>query len=523
MIFAAMLAVLLVVLAGCQALGGVDLNQMLKQKLKVTSAESSQTLQFKLLLADNALSGMPPEGAEALKLLSDVTLQLDDLKIADTGSMSASGKVLFGGKSVGFGVKADGELLEIDLEGAQKPFVLHLNDLAQLEGVDPSMLPAQSSADRESMIKLGKQIVDIVGGYAIDNLPNPDGLKVEPGQESVHGETVSGVHVQAQLTGTQLWTWFKTYIDALLSDQDGLETMLSSLIDALESQQGGPAAAAGQSIFGSLPAGDEKADAVNKTSDSITGALLSLKNEMTKAETEQKNTLNVFVNDQSYVKADLFVDSGLDVRQTTLDAVFKPDFTKSKDKSMADSPVLGFTLHSEGEIWNVNGTVQPDAPSDAGPVLDLKAAANMQGYELLRNFNADSVVYGLLRNQFHISRQQVLLAPYYSDNAPIVTPAGITIVPLRETVEQLGAALTKDAASGTITVYDDATATTIAVKAGSRTAVVNGTARNWAFPATVIQGVTYVSARDLAHALGATLRWESFGPDDRILVIEREP
>jgi hypothetical protein len=39
----------------------------------------------------------------------------------------------------------------------------------------------------------------------------------------------------------------------------------------------------------------------------------------------------------------------------------------------------------------------------------------------------------------------------------------------------------------------------------------------------LVQGVTYVPARDLVKALGGKVYWKSFEEDGPVLVIEREP
>ena len=78
-----LLAIMLIVVAGCQAMGGVDFNQMLKQAVKVTSFEGNETFEFKLLLKDDALKDIPAEEAELLDLVSNIKLQLNDMKVSD--------------------------------------------------------------------------------------------------------------------------------------------------------------------------------------------------------------------------------------------------------------------------------------------------------------------------------------------------------------------------------------------------------------------------------------------------------
>jgi hypothetical protein len=492
---------------------------MLKQSLKASS-EGSQTLKLKLILAEDALQDVPEKEAAALKLLSDMKLQLDNVKSDGKGNVSLDGRLDLSGKSIAFAIQADQDLAEIELEGAKTPIVVHLGDL-EGEADGAAGTPA---ADEASTAEIGRKLVDIAGGYAIDNLPNPTQLSVTPAEESVHGETVDGMHIKAGLTGKEMWAWFGSYIDALLKDREGLETMLTALFKVLDSQQGAAVESAGESIFGSLPEDPaDDADGVKEAADTIVDSLKQLKDDMAKTEKEDKETLDAIFNDQTYVKADVFVDGKLDIRKSTLEASFKPDFSKIEDEDLAASPVQAILIQSTTEQWNVNGTVTPAAPSNDADALDADVMMSMEGYELLRHFDRNSAIYGVLRDDFHITRQTVMLGEYMSDNVPILTPAGITLVPLRETVEQLNGILSKDKATGTIKVYDDATGTKINVKTGSKQAVVNGKAVKWSFPVMLVQGVTYVPARDLVKALGGKVYWKSFEEDGPVLVIEREP
>ncbi|MBW7455619.1 copper amine oxidase N-terminal domain-containing protein [Paenibacillus sepulcri] len=531
----ALLALTLVIVAGCQALGGVDFNQMLKQSIKVSTMEGKQNIEFKLLLADGALDGADEDETELLKWISQINLQLDDIKISDNGRMSAEGKLILNSKSIGFSLKADEKLVELDLEGAKQPFVIHLDGelLSEFTGTELDSQVSGTPADKEALAETGKQIIDIFSGYAIDNLPNPSSLTVDPGQEQVNGETVSGMRVHAELNGKELWSWAKSYVDALLNDEEGLNTMITGVLDTLAEQTDLLGSQAGESIFGSLPEEDEKTTAVEEASAGILELLTELKDEMDQADPEM---LAEILSEETYIKTDLFVDTELDIRKSTVEASIVPHFSNPAaadtqnneelagvEDELADSPLKGIWIKMSGETWNVNGTVTPAAPVDSDTAISEMDLGNMEGYQLLRQFDNKSVMYDLLRNSAHITRQTVEFNPDYSDNLAIRTPAGVTIIPLRDTASELGATLTKDAATGKITVYDDATQTTVILKVGSNQAVVNGKTLKWAFPATVIQGVTYVSARDLVKALGGELSWQSWYEDNDMLVINREP
>ncbi|MBO7745186.1 copper amine oxidase N-terminal domain-containing protein [Paenibacillus sp. MWE-103] len=511
-----LLSLVVLVVAGCQAVGGVDLNAMLKQAVKVTAYEGNESVEFKLLMKDGAADMLAGEEAELLKLVSDVKLTLTDVKTSEKDGMSATGNLALGAKNIGFALKMNDEVAELDLEGAKQPILLPLS-----EG-GPAVPAGASDADAATLTEAGKAVIDAVSGYAIDNLPNPSHLSVTPGQETVNGESVTGMSVHADLTGKELWNWLKSYLDALIADKEGLKAMLKGLLEAVQSQEGAIAASPAEELFGSLP----EEDNLDEAADQIYEALTQLKAELAKAETEEADALNSVFNDGTYVKGDVFIDGKLDIRKAVLEAGVKLTDSAAAENEEEDMgmdammPFEGIQLKIASDRWNVNGDVKPLQPSTGKPALNANALMSMQGYEVLRQFEPNSVVYDLLRNQAHISRQTVIMSADYSSSAPIITPSGITIVPLRYTAQSFGATLAKS--GGSLIVKDGATNATIGLKNGSGNAIINGKTVKWSFPTTVVNGVTYVPARDFAKAFGAEIRWENmFGT--KVLIMNREP
>ena len=129
-------------------MGGVDFNQMLKQAVKVTSFEGNQTLEFKLLLKEDALKDITAEGAELLDLVSNIKLQLTDMKVSDAGQMSMNGKLDLGAKSIGFSLQMNDELAVVELDGAKSPFVFHLKEMEQAALSDTNRGSGCSDAKR---------------------------------------------------------------------------------------------------------------------------------------------------------------------------------------------------------------------------------------------------------------------------------------------------------------------------------------------------------------------------------------
>lgn len=89
----------------------------------------------------------------------------------------------------------------------------------------------------------------------------------------------------------------------------------------------------------------------------------------------------------------------------------------------------------------------------------------------------------------------------------VLSSEGNTLVPMRAIFEELGATITWDQATRTVTAMKDST--TIVLTIGNATATVNGTIVPLATPAVLISGNTMVPLRFIAESLGAQVGWEN--------------
>ena len=91
-------------------------------------------------------------------------------------------------------------------------------------------------------------------------------------------------------------------------------------------------------------------------------------------------------------------------------------------------------------------------------------------------------------------------------NAPPIIADGRTLVPMRTIFEALGAAVSWDGATKTITVAKGDT--TIVLPLDSTTPTINGQTVTIDAPATSINGTTYVSIRFVAESFGVHVAWD---------------
>lgn len=80
---------LLLILSGCQAIGGFDVNKALLGDLDVKSSESSTTMSLSAVPA----AGITAEDREVVDLINSLSLTLGHVKVQDNGNVSATGVV----------------------------------------------------------------------------------------------------------------------------------------------------------------------------------------------------------------------------------------------------------------------------------------------------------------------------------------------------------------------------------------------------------------------------------------------
>lgn len=526
-----MLAAIVIIIAGCQAVAGIDLNRTLLNSLKVQTMESKGSFSFQLLRNESEDNGaeLSDESEELLSLLSNITLQIDEAKQQDSNHMSMKGALKLGQRSIGFSLVVDGEAALMTVEGASRPFLIDMTGQSALDAFDDSYNYGLELEDEEvdsdvaawtdetSLTEIGYKLLDHVGGYLIDKLPNPTDLSVDPlVQEKVNGETLSLAHVNVKLDAAQAWEWVKSYLTVLTSDREGMREMMKGFVDLVMADP----------VLRDAIALDEDGEVYEPTEEDIDTAVDEIIDELTQlsdslTELEQEDDFSEIINKDSSVTADLYVDAKLDIRKLSFEAQYKPELGSLDDEE--EMPFEGFVLRFDQERWNVNGDVAADelTTEQQQAALPLESLENKQGYETLRLFNPTSDAYWLLRDELHIGKQTASWSVWSYDTPAIVTASGVTIIPLRNAADQLGLQLNVERDG--IHVNDPATGTTMVVSKGSKQAVVNGSKVTWSYPVTVVDNVTYVPARDFAKALGAKVAWLTY--DDNIkyrFTMERE-
>ena len=560
------LSALLLCTSGCQAVQGIDLNGMIKQSRQVISAEGSVTYEVELDLSKEAFDGLSRFfGEDVAPLLTHIKLELDHVKVQDPWHVRAHGTLYLGDVGIGFAMQRDDWLLVLEPDGASAPIVLdaggeefpfgtyHPYGLYDqiIESYDPVGLYSYGPAGlydpfdlynpfrllnplgldgthipeeyQRSLLELTGQAKMLADDYWIRNMPNMPRLSVSPDTPAtVGGEQLALDRISVRFDRLELFDWTKRYIEALIADESGVRAVYRK-IDPLEIElfrllkEAGLLSGFEEESFEYGEA--ELADAVNELMEE-----LRLKaEELSEPETPDPETVRL-ARDSLLVSADLYVDDQLRIRKQEIEIRFRPpEALHSLVWINPFSGLNGMRLAYSAEWWNINGDVGLEPPDDAieaGVTLEEMAEWSMA--DGIRFMGRDSGLFELIFRRGKAGVQELQL--YLDDDrtAPIPTPNGSTLVPLRRTADAFGVTIKYDPQTRRLLLHDDITGTDIALTVGSRLAAVNGETVEWSYPViTGADGAAYVPGRDLMKAIGGTIAWSSQS-GRKVLILKRD-
>ncbi|MED3563512.1 hypothetical protein, partial [Bacillus xiapuensis] len=300
-----MAAILLI--TGCQAVNGVDLNKMVLNSAQIKSSQSKTTLSLDLKYSKTKVD---KETLKVLNLLNHMKLEVET-KMQDSNTVSLAGNIILYKKGkIPVRLYMDKKQMVILLDNAKKPI----------------RIPVDSSSSSDQ--QLIKDVQTKLLAPVVRNLPNPfpAHLKVTPNTTfKVHGATVKGHHVQAQVYANELPKLLETFLTNLSKD----EKAIADIVNAVNE--------------------------INKA----TGDNTKMTKDEFKAGIEQfKQMLPELKNDPAYkslltsknnLKTDIFLDKNYFERKssTTLNINSIPD----------GQGLTGVTLKINNETWNINKKV----------------------------------------------------------------------------------------------------------------------------------------------------------------------
>lgn len=485
------LVLLIVIVTGCQAVAGFDINKALLQSMKPLSSESRQTMSVELVPGTG--TAISAEDNKVIELINSLSLTVDNAKVQDLSHASIKGTVGFDGNKLPFHLFMDDKGLTVQMEGAKQPIYISLDSYTT--GID-------MSSYQEQMQNFSLQATEFV----LKHLPNPSKVSVQQGRETVNGESLNLTNLQLEIRGDELVGLLKPFLANIAKDEQGLKDLVNTFYDVfyplMSAEMGSDLYEPG--VSNGLP--ESKAVAVAALNAALQEELNKLLANYDQAMADlfaETPELATILGKDTVFKMNLYFDSKLDIRKEKLElSIALP--------AMEDLPIQAIKLRVDSEMWNVGGAVNADPVNTAAGVINLMDDTLTPG-QMLRNFDQGSTVYKLLKDDLKITNKYVLVDPY-NDYYGVIMSKNTTFVPLRYISEELDAQVKWASGSNQIVIIDDITGAKIIVTKGSKQASVNGQPVTLAQPVFVHKdGTTYVPLRFIAEALGASVHVDEEG------------
>ncbi|KOR76456.1 copper amine oxidase [Paenibacillus solani] len=496
-----LIAAVMVIMTGCQSVGGLDINKALVTSLDVKSSESRSNLRIELVAADKTLT---PEDKEAIDLINSISLNIDHAIVQDSKTLSIQGSIQYLDKKLPMHVFMDSKGMTIQLDGAKQPIYL---------AMDTTVPGLPDTSQYEQAVQ---DVVKKAAGLLLKHFPNPSKIAVKPVQEKVNGESLNLTHLQMELAGDEILNMIKPFAESLLKDEAGIKQLIGDFYDAMAPMIASISEAYGEEAV--LLPQETKEEVIASVYEPIILSLTELVEDFEGKKQELKEELpeiDTVLGKGTVLKLDYYFDGQLNTRKNALELTVALPASE-------DLPVKAIKVHSEGEAWNFGGAVKANKVDTSQGVLDVLSDSVTPG-QVLRSFEKDSLVYNLLKDDLGISHKYFQFNVSYVDlgDSAISTikKNNQSFVQLRYLADQLDAEVKLTKGSKRITIINDLTGEKIVLTPGSKKASVGGKSVTLSeAPFVHTNGSTYVPLRFVAEALGATLQLE----DDGWISVERK-
>ncbi|TDF98893.1 copper amine oxidase N-terminal domain-containing protein [Paenibacillus piri] len=491
------LVVMLIVLAGCQAVNGLDVSKMFANSLNIQSAQGTQTLTLELEM-NPSVTPMTDEQL-LLELFSKVSVRISEFSMQDWTHASLKGVFEYTQGQIPFQMSMSDMETVIALEGAKKPIVMH-NQFAGMETMKETITPEMERQFNE-FYKKTIEFMPAFYSYLIGNAPNPANITAGSNKFRIQNqnEGVNGKKVHIEIKGSEWIGLAKGLLTNLVADEKGMKDMLGQLYDVY-------IPLVKQYMQEKGPDGDSSMDMMslylNNKSLAVETAFAFLNSHLKQMLDESSSAMDMpklLTDDAFSLKMDVYTDSELTPRKTDTEIVIASPTENSAVKSIK--------LTSASEWWNVNKPVTANKiDTSAGSFV----FAPDKPARIVSILDPNSQLYKLLKKDLKITRKDIRMsmdsgsgdstAPYNLD--------GTVMVPIRYVVEQLDADVAWEPSTQKITVTDPLNGIAVNLNVGSQQASVNGMIKPLEKAAEIRNESTYVPLRFIAESMGAKVGWD---------------
>jgi len=503
----AVLPAVLLIAAGCQSIGGVDLSKALMNQLIVDSVQAKMDISLKITPDEATIDNMTTEEQDMLHALNGMKLILDEVKQENWQKASFKGRLVLIKGEIGFRGALDAMNLTLQVDGIDAPVVLPL--AAQpLTGGEALGLGPLSSVSNNTELLQNKELAQSMFSLLVKHLPNPSSIKAESVSETVYGSSssVQLTKIHTEIKATELLGLFKKLVVGLLKDDTGLKEVIAKVYDvaiAPDLAKGGTE----DDFLGINELMKDRELGIEFIHATVKQFLILMVS-FAEGDDALGKELNEMFSDETGMITDLYFDSSLNLRKTHMAIKLAPSPTVEDTDGISS---IELTMNSE--YWNHNQAVKADVIDTSGTTPITLDQLDAPSPALLERIDPDSTLYKWLKEDLHLMKKTVLFDVSEFDYSPeeqkAVYANGIIYVPARYFADSLGLAQSWDAASRSLTLSDAMNGTKLTLTVDADNAVLNGQSVDLATPAFNQNGRVYVPLRFVVDAFDATIVWDN--------------
>lgn len=224
-----LLIAVMLVAAGCQAVGGLDLNRALLNDLELKSAQQNlkMTLKFKV----DPSKTLDDSTKQMMEWLDNATLEMDQIKMESQEAASLKGELKLSKGSIPFHLYMGANESVLKAEGLTRTIVLPygMSGLSGMNGAEELFTQLQQSFLEQYK---EKGLDKAIASFIVNHLPNPKSINVNSLIETIRGEALSVYRVEANIAGPEMIPLAKTFLRNTTKDDAGLKSLVGQLYDA---------------------------------------------------------------------------------------------------------------------------------------------------------------------------------------------------------------------------------------------------------------------------------------------------
>jgi len=501
----AALPILLIALAGCQSIGGVDLNKAWINQITVDSMAGKLDLSIEFSMDQDSELSMNGSERALVKAFNGIKIYIDDFKQEERHNVSMHGRFGIADGDIPFQATLSRTVVTLQIEGIKSPIIVPLDS-------DVPALPLQigmlGSISPDTMMLQSEELTRSLLSLLLKHLPNPKGMVYERTQQSINGEDILLHKIHTDIKGTEVLLLFQQLLRGILKDDAGLKELITQIYEQTASSNGTNAHSGRSQLGFDDPLLKDRELGIEFMHAAVKQMLVFI---IASSQDPEGNMLGINFNEilsgDSGIIADLYFDNSLNLRKTHMAFTLSPSLAGKEG-----SQITAIHVELNGEFWQHNQAVKADVIDTVGKnaiILDPLRASDEQ---LLQQIDHESILYHLLKDYLPLDRKTVIFYVGEDDLSPpeqqAIRIGGKIYVPALYYAERLGLKLEWGDKEHELILRDPETGSILVMEIGRDTAKLNEQSVKMNGVPYKYEDRDYIPLRFVSESFGAVIDWD---------------